>query len=74
MKVEISSGVKITLSEAEQQLLAELSLTGSIFYDNLNASQVCVILNLLDKSVLIRKKKGQHVYYKLRSGINFSSN
>lgn len=73
MKVEISPGVTIALSNNEKQLLAKLAKTGSVYYDNLSTRQVCVILNLLDKSVLIRKKKGQDVYYKLRPGINFSA-
>lgn len=74
MKAEISPGIHIPLTEKETQLLACLVKSGKLLYDNLEPNQVCVILNLLDKSVLKRKKKGHDVYYKLRPGIRFSSN
>lgn len=73
MKTEISPGVTIPLTEKETYLLGQLSKTGKLIHDNLKPDQVCVILNLLDKSVLMRKKKGHYVYYKLRPGIHFST-
>lgn len=73
IKAEISPGVRISFSESEKKLLVELVKNGKFYHDKLNSDEVCVILNLLDKSVIMRKKKGQDVYYKLRAGINFAT-
>lgn len=73
-KIQISSGVNVTVDRSEFELLKYVKKMGKMPTDILNSNGKSVINKLLSKGLLTRSKKGNHVYIQLHSGIQLPKN
>ena len=71
-KVEIAPGVRIPINNVELGIVLRLEKEHSIKLDKLTESELPVIKCLLDKSIVIRVKRGIDVYFRLRDRFNIS--
>lgn len=71
-KVEIAPGVRIPINKDELGIILRLEKEHSIKLDKLTECELPVIKCLLDKSIVIRVKRGVDVYFRLRDRFNIS--
>jgi hypothetical protein len=71
-KVEIAPGVRIPINEVELGIVLRLEKERSIKLEKLTERELPVIKCLLDKSIVIRVKRGVDVYFRLRDRFNIS--
>ena len=68
-KIQLSPGVTVTVDNLEFEFLKYIKKVGKLPIDNLNSEVRYVINKLLSKGLLVRSKKGNHVYIQLHRGI-----
>ena len=66
-KLEIAPGVKVSINSQEYSLVQYLKKYKTISSKSLTTDAISVINVLMSKGILLRSKKGENVYYKLRS-------
>ena len=68
-KIEITPGVRISISDLELEYLELIKKVQSLPIERLNSDARYVIKLLLSKGIVTRAKKDKNVYIQLRAGI-----
>lgn len=71
-KVEIAPGVRVPINDVELGIVLRLEKEHSIKLEKLTDAELPVIKCLLDKSIVIRVKRGVDVYFRLRDKFSIS--
>ena len=66
-KLEIAPGVNVSINSQEYSIVKHLKKYKTLSSELLTADVISVINALMSKGILLRSKKGENVYYKLRS-------
>lgn len=66
-KLEIAPGVNVSINSQEYSVVQHLKKYKTLSSELLTADIISVITVLMSKGILLRSKKGENVYYKLRS-------
>lgn len=66
-KLEIAPGVTVSINHDEYSLVQYLKKHKTLSSERLNSDIFSVINVLISKGIVIRSKKGDNVYYRMRS-------
>ena len=65
--LEIAPGVNVSINSQEYSLVQYLKKYKTLSSESLTSEVISVINILMSKGIILRSKKGENVYYKLRS-------